>query len=54
MREEGVGAGGAAYHGRHGIRYEHSHSDTWLEELKQEEVSVYCVCVLRHRDGTPF
>lgn len=38
IREEGVGAGGAAFHGRHGIRYQHAHSDSWVEELKQEEV----------------
>eukprot|EP00903_Cladosiphon_okamuranus_P011376 g10722.t1 len=36
MREEGVGAGGAAFKGRHGIRYEQTHSDSWLEGVKQE------------------
>lgn len=36
MREEGVGAGGAAFKGRHGIRYEQTHSDSWLEDVKQE------------------
>lgn len=35
-REDGVGAGGAAYKGRHGIRYEQTHSDSWLEDVKQE------------------
>lgn len=35
MREEGVGVGGAAFKGRHGIRYEQTHSDTWLEDAGQ-------------------
>ena len=50
MREEGVGAGGAAFKGRHGIRYEQTHSDSWLEDTKQEvgggcawSVAVKCV-----------
>eukprot|EP00752_Nemacystus_decipiens_P005914 g5345.t2 len=36
MRDDGVGAGGAAFKGRHGIRYEQTHSDSWLEDVKQE------------------
>lgn len=36
MREDGVGTGGAACKGRHGIRYERTHSDTWLEDIKTE------------------
>lgn len=36
MREDGVGAGGAAFKGRHGIRYEQTLSDSWLEDVKQE------------------
>ncbi|CAM9112939.1 unnamed protein product [Scytosiphon promiscuus] len=36
MREEGVGVGGAAFKGRHGIRYEQTHSDSWLEDVNQK------------------
>lgn len=31
LREDGVGAGGAAYHGRHGIRYQKPQLDTQLD-----------------------
>lgn len=36
MREDGMSAGGAVRKGRHGIRYERTHSDTWLEDIKTE------------------
>lgn len=36
MREDGVSAGGAVRKGRHGIRYERTHSDTWLEDIQTE------------------
>lgn len=36
MREQGVGAGGHAYKGRHGIRYEQPHPDAWMEEVTME------------------
>ncbi len=44
MREDGVGAGGAAFKGKHGIRYEQTQSDSWLEDVKQE-VCIYCVTI---------
>lgn len=47
MREDGVGAGGAAFKGKHGIRYEQTHSDSWLEDVKQE------VCTSKY-DATIF
>ncbi|CAM9194225.1 unnamed protein product, partial [Hapterophycus canaliculatus] len=37
MREEGVGVGGAAFKGRHGIRYEQTHSDSWLEDSGEDQ-----------------
>ena len=40
LREEGVGAGGAAFHGQHGIRYQQTLSENSLDMLNQEEVRV--------------
>ncbi|CAM9304611.1 unnamed protein product, partial [Ectocarpus fasciculatus] len=39
MREQGVGAGGHAYKGRHGIRYEQPHPDVWMEELGEGQAA---------------
>ncbi|CAM9220722.1 unnamed protein product [Ectocarpus sp. 4 AP-2014] len=38
-REQGVGAGGHAYKGRHGIRYEQPHPDAWMEELGEDQAA---------------
>ena len=54
LREEGVGAGGAAFHGQHGIRYQQTLSENSLDKLTQEEVRARVRVCLRFAYGSKY